>query len=337
MRLYLLLSSISLLCTSNVATCGCEKLNRESVVADRKDSVKQEGCPSEAVTGKMVPIPAGTFRMGTDQPVFVPDGEGPARLVTLNAFYLDVTEVTNKQFQAFVKATGYSTEAENFGDSFVFEGLVSDETSSKISQAVADAPWWLPVPGANWKHPVGPDSDITNGMEHPVSHISWNDATAYCKWACKRLPTEAEWETACRGGLQDKLYPWGNKLTPKGQHYANLWQGDFPSSNTAEDGHEGSSPVASFPANGYGLFDMAGNVWEWTSDFWNVHHDPAPAINPRGPESGNERLKKGGSFMCHRSYCYRYRCAARTHSTPDSSSVHTGFRCAADAPPRDEL
>ncbi|XP_044610186.1 formylglycine-generating enzyme isoform X5 [Equus asinus] len=222
------------------------------------------------------------------------------------------------------------TKAEKFGDSFVFEGMLSEQVKSDIQQAVAAAPWWLPVKGANWRHPEGPDSTVLHRPDHPVLHVSWNDAVAYCAWAGKRLPTEAEWEYSCRGGLQNRLFPWGNKLQPKGQHYANIWQGEFPVTNTGEDGFRGTAPVDAFPPNGYGLYNIVGNAWEWTSDWWTVHHSVEETLNPKGPPSGKDRVKKGGSYMCHKSYCYRYRCAARSQNTPDSSASNLGFRCAAD-------
>ncbi|XP_074200546.1 formylglycine-generating enzyme isoform X2 [Camelus bactrianus] len=244
---------------------------------------------------KMVPIPAGVFTMGTDDPQIKQDGEAPARRVAIDAFYMDAYEVSNAEFEKFVNSTGYLTEAEKFGDSFVFEGMLSEQVKSDIQQAVAAAPWWLPVKGANWRHPEGPDSTVVHRPDHPVLHVSWNDAVAYCTWAGKRLPTEAEWEYSCRGGLQNRLFPWGNKLQPKGQHYANIWQGEFPVTNTGEDGFRGTAP--------------------------------------KGPPSGKDRVKKGGSYMCHKSYCYRYRCAARSQNTPDSSASNLGFRCAADRLP----
>uniref|UniRef100_A0A8C5HHX9 Sulfatase-modifying factor enzyme-like domain-containing protein n=1 Tax=Gouania willdenowi TaxID=441366 RepID=A0A8C5HHX9_GOUWI len=276
---------------------------------------------------QMVHIPGGEFLFGTDDPGIPADGEGPQRLVHVDSFYMDVQEVTNQQFEGFVNATGYRTEAETFGDSFVFEGSLSEAVKNEITQAVAAAPWWLPVKGASWRHPEGPDSNITERMDHPVLHVSWADAVAFCTWVNKRLPTEAEWELACRGGLKDRLYPWGNKLKPKEQHYANLWQGDFPTHNSAEDGFIQTSPVRSFPANGFGLYDMVGNVWEWTSDWWTVYHTTEQQHNPKGPLSGTDKVKKGGSYMCHKSYCYRYRCAARSQNTPDSSASNLGFRC----------
>ncbi|XP_046614646.1 formylglycine-generating enzyme isoform X1 [Neodiprion virginianus] len=324
--------------------CQCGKvLNRKT---NDDQSGKTEGScsagESEACTVKenkyeqrinahdgMAMINSGTFAVGTNQPIFVADGEGPRRNVTLDDFYIDVYEVSNRDFEEFAKATGHRTEAEKFGDSFVFEGLLSEETKSKINEAVAQAPWWLPVKDCNWRHPEGPDSDILDRMDHPVIHVSWNDATAFCKWRGKRLPTESEWEVACRGGLvTERLFPWGNRLTPKNQHRTNIWQGVFPSNNSAEDGFEGTAPVTEFPPNGYGLYNMVGNVWEWTSDWWVTEHSDKPAKNPVGPSSGTDKVKKGGSYLCHESYCYRYRCAARSQNTPDTSAGNLGFRCA---------
>ncbi|XP_076870711.1 formylglycine-generating enzyme [Brachyhypopomus gauderio] len=323
--------------------CGCQGLKRDET-AEKKHSHSEipgykysEGAnespaniPEHDTISEMLLLEGGWFLMGTDDPGIPQDGEGPQRRVWLDPFYVEEHEVTNKQFQSFVNQTSYVTEAERFGDSFMFEGLLSEEVKSTLSNVVAAAPWWSPVKGADWRHPEGLDSTIADRMDHPVLHVSWADAQAYCQWAHRRLPTEAEWEFACRGRLQDRLYPWGNKLMPKGQHYANLWQGEFPNHNTAEDGYVRTSPVKSFPANGFGLYDMVGNAWEWTSDWWNVHHTRDQKRNPKGPETGTERVKKGGSYMCHKSYCYRYRCAARSQNTPDSSASNLGFRCAAD-------
>lgn len=273
-------------------------------------------------------IPGGTYFIGTNKPFIIADGEGPEREVHLNSFFIDKYEVSNEYFQNFVKSTGYITEAEKFNDSFVFEMLISNKIKSTIAQAVAAAPWWLPVKGANWKHPEGPDSNLKGRARHPVIHVSWNDATAYCNWAGKRLPTEAEWEVACRGGLKGRLYPWGNALTPNNKTRMNIWQGEFPLNNTKEDGYLSTSPVDEYPANNYGLYNMVGNVWEWVEDWWDVKHIPGSLT---GPEKGTDKVKKGGSYMCHKSYCYRHRCAARGQNTPDSSAGNLGFRCARNA------
>nr|XP_054751108.1 formylglycine-generating enzyme-like [Lytechinus pictus] len=286
-------------------------------------------------THQMNYIEGGTFQMGTDSAKIYLDGESPSRLVTLDPYYIDVYEVSNYEFEWFVNTTGYSTEAENFGDSFVLEARISEEVKKDISQVVAAAPWWLPVKGADWRHPEGPDSDIYARMDHPVTHVSWNDATAYCKWANKRLPTEAEWENAARGGLKDRLFPWGNKLMPKGQHRVNIWQGEFPTTNTAEDGYAGTCPVTAFEPNGYGLYNTVGNAWEWVADWWTTVHSPEPQNNPVGPDEGKDKVKKGGSYMCHISYCYRYRCEARSQNSPDSSACNLGFRCASSYLPED--
>lgn len=290
-------------------------------------------------TNQMVHIPGGKFVMGTDEPVFTADGEQPARWVEIDDFYMDVYEVSNAEFQLFVLANDYVTEAEKFGDSFVLEGELSEDVKSTIQNAVAAAPWWLPVKGADWKHPEGPDSNISDRMDHPVVHVSWNDAVAYCKWMKKRLPTEAEWERACRSGKQDRLFPWGNKFIPNEKHRVNTWQGNFPVTDTGEDGCKGRCPVTAFPPNIYGLHNIVGNVWEWTADWWRVNHSPSLQKNPKGPSSGADKVKKGGSYMCTKEYCYRYRCAARSQNTPDSSAGNLGFRCAADSLPeylRDE-
>ncbi|GIY08580.1 formylglycine-generating enzyme [Caerostris darwini] len=274
-------------------------------------------------------IKGGKFKMGTDKPVFVADGEGPARQVIIDDFYLEAYEVSNKNFEEFVEKTGHITEAEKFGDSFVLDSLLSEEVKKTISQAVAAAPWWLPVKGADWRHPEGIDSNIEERMDHPVIHVSWNDAVAYCKWKGMRLPTEAEWEYACKSGLQDRLFPWGNKQMPQNKHYMNIWQGTFPTNNTEEDGYISTAPVTAFPSTHFGLKNIVGNVWEWTEDWWNTQHSAEDQRNPKGPKSGKDKVKKGGSYMCHKSYCYRFRCAARSQNTPDTSAGNVGFRCAA--------
>lgn len=285
----------------------------------------------------MVRIPGGEFRMGgADPDAFPADGEGPVRTVHLSPYLIDATAVTNRQFAAFVKATGYVTDAERFGWSFVFHLFVGPEQRANVMDAtVPGAPWWLGVRGASWCSPEGPGSDVATRPQHPVVHVSWSDAAAYAAWAGRRLPTESEWEMAARGGLDQARFAWGDELVPKKRWRCNIWQGRFPHANTAEDGHVGPAPVRSYPPNGYGLYEVAGNVWEWTSDWWSTtwHAEDRPETrhNPAGPTSGTARVIRGGSHLCHESYCNRYRVAARTSNTPDSSTGNMGFRCAADA------
>lgn len=341
------------------SSCGCGSLKREKpdesagekggddgddgdesrVEVDDENSGDIGGATSGSLerTNQMVLVRGGEFEMGTDKPVFSADGESPPRSVRVRDFYIDVHEVSNAEFDRFVRATGHKTEAETFGDSFVLDSAISEETKKGITQAVAAAPWWLPVKGADWRHPEGPDSHIRDRMDHPVVHVSWNDAVAFCEWSGKRLLTEAEWEYACRAGLKNRLFPWGNNWTPKGETRANIWEGDFPVKNTAEDGYAGTAPVTSFPATKFGLKNIIGNVWEWTGDWWETRHTKEPRENPRGPPSGTDKVKKGGSFMCHKSYCYRYRCAARSQNTPDTSAYNVGIRCGADKLPKDAV
>ncbi|PZG38162.1 serine/threonine protein phosphatase [Spongiactinospora gelatinilytica] len=285
-----------------------------------------------AVTGGMVPLPGGPFLMGgTDGEGFPADGEGPVREVRLRPFRIDVHAVSNARFAEFAADTGHVTEAERYGWSHVFAGFLPGALR-RDSPRVAETPWWCAVRGADWRHPEGPGSTVEERWDHPVVHVSWNDAAAYARWAGLRLPTEAEWEYAARGGLSRRRYPWGDELTPGGRHMCNIWQGAFPTKNTAEDGHRGTAPVGSFPPNGYGLHNVSGNVWEWCADrFSATFHIDGPRDNPAGPPDGPARVLRGGSYLCHDSYCTRYRVAARMGNTGDSSSGHTGFRCAADA------
>ena len=279
----------------------------------------------------MVRVPAGAFRMGSeDQFAYPDDGEGPVREVETSAYRIDACAVSNADFAAFVDDSGFVTEAERFGWSFVFGGLLPDDFPP--TEAVAAAPWWRRVEGAHWRRPEGPHSELDGRLDHPVVHVSWNDAAAYCAWAGKRLPTEAEWERAARGGLEQAVYPWGDELEPDGGHRMNVWQGDFPARNTLADGYLGTAPVDAFAPNGLGLFNTTGNVWEWTADWFHPsfrardrRHDP------RGPSHGTSKVQKGGSYLCHHSYCRRYRVAARQASTPDSSTGNVGFRCAGQA------
>jgi len=279
---------------------------------------------------KMVPIPGGEFLMGTeDDEGFKSDGESPIRKIKVNPFYMDKHTVTNREFKTFVDETGYKTESEKYGWSFVFYKFLPQDSAMRI-QRVSSTPWWFAVEGAYWYQPEGSQSSIEARMDHPVIQVSWHDAKAFCDWAGKRLPTEAEWEFAARGGLEQKRFPWGNELTPNGEHYCNIWQGIFPEENTEEDGYLGTAPAASFPTNGYGLYNVSGNVWEWCSDWFSQALDLTQNNNPQGPNSGQSKAMRGGSYLCHKSYCNRYRVAARSSNTPDSATGNLGFRCVAD-------
>ncbi|WP_179394236.1 formylglycine-generating enzyme family protein [Lacticaseibacillus absianus] len=282
----------------------------------------------------MIQIAGGSYPLGTNDPTkgFFSDNETPQRQVTLPAYAIDATTVTNAEFAAFVAATQYRTEAEQFGDSFVFHGLL-DAATKAASTPVPGLPWWLAVAGADWAHPFGPQSDLTGLMDHPVVHVSRTDALAYCAWAGKDLPTEAEWEVAARGGAGYDHWYWGDCLTAGGTFHANTFQGDFPRTNDAADGYVGTAPVRTYAPNGYGLYQVIGNVWEW-------------CLNPaRIPLSAFEMLTardyaqmhtlapdqvfatRGGSFLCHESYCQRYRLSARNGQRGQSSASNLGFRC----------
>ena len=283
--------------------------------------------------GEVVGLPGGTFLMGSDDADARPDdGEGPVREVTVDGFRIDRTTVTNAQFQAFVDATGYRTQAESFGWSYVFKGLLPKAKQRRLGQThdVKAVPWWLAVEGAYWKKPEGAGSNLRGRLHHPVVHVSWHDAAAFCDWAGKRLPTEAEWEYAARGGLARRRFPWGDELPSAGQHRCNIWQGRFPDSNTLADGHYGTAPAKSFAPNAFGLYNMAGNVWEWCADWFSPDwHRSHSTVNPAGPPTGDNKVLKGGSYLCHDSYCNRYRVAARYANTPDSATGNAGFRCVA--------
>jgi formylglycine-generating enzyme required for sulfatase activity len=284
-----------------------------------------------------VPVPAGGFAMGDGFGEGYPaDGETPVHHVRLRAFRMDATTVTNAQFAAFVKDTGHVTGAEEFGVSAVFHlAFAANARADRrhvVNQA-AGTPWWLAVSGADWRHPEGPGSDISARQNHPVVHVSWYDAQAYAAWAGKRLPTEAEWEYAARGGLEGRRFAWGDELTPRGRWLCNIWQGAFPAHNTVEDGHLATAPAASYPPNGYGLHQTAGNVWEWCADWFAAdYYARSPSADPTGPGAGEQRVMRGGSYLCHASYCHRYRVAARSSNTPESTAGNIGFRCAGTAP-----
>jgi formylglycine-generating enzyme required for sulfatase activity len=326
-------------------------------------SCKQATTPKAAITTSpptgMVSIPTGEFLMGGKTAQADPD-ELPRQMVKVDAFWLDATEVTNKEFTAFVDATGYQTVAERDIDweemaktlppgtpkpdpallaagSLVFRPTAGPVNLQNVAQ------WWQWTTGANWRHPEGPESNIADRMDYPVVHIAWEDAMAYAQWAGKRLPTEAEWEWAAMGGLEDPKYPWGNTPIEEATKIANFWQGSFPYDNTEADGFFGAAPVKSYPPNGYGLYEMAGNVWEWTSDkynyqAYNLRKNENVVNNPQGPEQSYDpqephmpkRSMRGGSFLCNDNYCSGYRVARRMKSSEDSGFNHTGFRCAKD-------
>ena len=285
----------------------------------------------------MVSIIGGSFEMGDERiETFLDDAEGPVRRVSLSPFLLHTTAVTNAEFGEFVAYTGYVSDAERAGWSFVFHSQLADRARTAVRQGVvADAPWWLAVEGTFWKQPDGPGSHIVGRENHPVVHVSWRDAAAYSAWAGKRLPSEAEWEFAARGGLRGARYPWGDEFKPAGQHRCNTWQGRFPNINTGEDGFIGTCPVNTFAPNAFGLYNMAGNVWEWCSDWWSASWTVLPQadtwVNPQGAPTGAAKVIRGGSYLCHAAYCNRYRVSARSSSDPASTTGHMGFRCAANS------
>lgn len=280
-----------------------------------------------------VSLEGGRFLMGSADGLGSPaDGEEPVREIRIKPFHIDACAVSNLRFSRFVTATGSVTEAERLGWSFVFAGLLPDDFPP--TRAVARAPWWRVVEGASWRRPYGPQSSTAGIESHPVVHISWNDALAYCRWVGARLPTEAEWEFAARGGLVQKPYPWGDDLVPEGRHHCNIWQGSFPTRNSGEDGWLGTAPADAFPPNGFGLYNVSGNVWEWCGDWFSPDfHARGPRVDPQGPDTGTLKVIRGGSYLCHDSYCNRYRASARSGTTPDSSTGHMGFRCAWDSVP----
>jgi formylglycine-generating enzyme len=339
-------------------TAGHACMNVSSRFGNDTSSSNIQYSGDTSVAG-MVLIPAGRFFMGGDNNQADAD-ELPKHEVELSAFYMDITEVTNEQFKKFVDATGYITTAEkkpNWEDmkailppgtpkpadsllvaaSLVFKSTTSPVDLNDYSQ------WWSWVTGANWRHPQGPSSSIKGKENLPVVHVSWDDAMAYCKWAGKRLPTEAEWEFAARGGLINNIYPWGNEHVNTGKSKCNSWEGKFPYLNEKQDGYITAAPVKSFYPNGYGLYDMAGNVWEWCSDLYNADYykelKNTKSINPKGPSKSfdpqepytEKRSLRGGSFLCNDGYCSGYRVARRMKSSHDTGLEHTGFRCVRDA------
>ncbi len=327
-------------------------LGKATGATPREGTEKQTAAPDLPTPDGMVWIPGGQFKMGSSQSEARRD-ERPVHLVTVTGFYMDITEVTNAEFRRFVEATNYVTVAERkpkledimaqmppgtpappedvlVPGSLVFQSTETPVRTNDLSQ------WWRWTPGANWRHPQGPESDLQGLDEHPVVHIAWDDANAYCQWAGKRLPTEAEWEFAARGGLEQKPYVWGDEKVSDESPQANIWQGQFPNRNTVKDGYAATAPVKTFLPNGYGLYDMPGNVWEWCSDWYRTDTYRKRAgqdvFDPIGPSNTDHpfeprRVQRGGSFLCHRDYCSSYRPSARMSTSQDTGTCHVGFRC----------
>ncbi len=325
-------------------------------IAKSKDKPAFEIKKGKGLTKEMVWIPAGEFMMGGNDELARPD-ELPRHRVIVDGFWMDETEITNAQFREFVKATGYITTAEKKpdweelkkqlppnapkpDDSILVPGSLVFTPSTLRDPLSNVGYWWSWVKGANWQHPFGPGTSIEGKDNYPIVHVSWYDANAYCEWAGKRLPTEAGWEWASRGGLNDRVYPWGDEHVDEGEAKANTWQGTFPNFNNARDGFHGLSPVKSFQFNGYGLYDISGNVWEWTADWYHSNYyaivsKQQGVKNPKGPDKSFDpmeptvpkRVQRGGSFLCNDSYCSGYRVSARMKASPDTGLSHSGFRC----------
>jgi len=293
-------------------------------VGPARNSVQQD------LRAQLVAIPGGFFDMGTRRSTYPGDGDSPRRKTHLSPFLIAPTAVTNADYARFVDATGYQTVAEFEGWTFVFHLLLN--TPGDWPSSAPGLQWWRQVQGAAWHSPEGPGSSILGREDHPAVHISWYDAMAYCRWAGLSLPTEAQWERAARGGAAHRKFPWGDALMPGGAYAMNTFQGVFPSQNTGDDGYIGTAPVTAFKPNAYGLYNMTGNVWEWVHDRFGPRRDPVPgkpARDPLGAESGHERVQRGGSYLCHVSYCDRYHVHSRTKNDPESSTGNMGFRVAA--------
>jgi sulfatase modifying factor 1 len=330
---------------------GCDKPSTSTGSPSEDDSKRLAPNPATQAdlswTNHMVWIPGGTFQRGTES------GQGdeqPVRSITISGFWMDRTEITNGQYREFVRDTGYVTVAERKPDPRLFPGA---DPSLLVAGAIVFEPppepvslrnhyaWWRYMPGANWQHPTGPSSDIQGKDDYPVTQIAWEDAEAYARWAGKRLPSEAEWEYAARGNQEGLSFVWGNELTPSNQWHANVWQGDFPHQNTLEDGHYWMAPVAQYTPNPYGLYDMAGNVWEWCLDWYMPdYYANSPSRNPFGPNQSYDpgepgvpkKIMRGGSYLCSDLYCEGYRTWWRMKSAPDTAMSHTGFRCVKPGP-----
>ncbi len=290
------------------------------------------GAKSFAVRGRAaqtIAVKGGESFVGTHEPVIASDGEGPERKVWLQDFHLEVEAVTVARFADFIEATGHVTESERFGMSAVFSPLLKNQ--ALVTGGVVNTPWWTRVDGASWKEPEGPGSSIEERLDHPVTHVSWHDAAAFAAWVGGRLPNEAEWEHAARGGNQKRRYPWGNEEPSDTRIFCNIWQGQFPRHNTLADGFFATAPARSFEPSEAGFYNLAGNVWEWTADSFKVRSlSKAAKLRNDQAKKSADKVLKGGSFLCHESYCYRYRIAARMGLSPDSASSNMGFRIAYD-------
>lgn len=288
-------------------------------IIESRTVVQMAAAPSDCAD-----IPGGTALVGTADPRIPDDGEGPLRRVRVKPFRIGRAAITNAEFRKFIDATGYKTEAELFGWSFVFWSQVPEGVGD--TGGAADTEWWRKIDGAIWSAPNGPGTQAACRDDHPVVHVSWKDARAYAAWVGGRLPSEAEWEHAARGGLDDVPFPWGTE-EPDDTNFTpcNIWQGRFPEANTARDGFETTAPDISFAPNGYGLYNIVGNVWEWTADTYRIK-SLKKSVKARLRAMKGYRVSKGGSFLCHKSYCYRYRIAARSATAPDSTTTHHGFR-----------
>jgi formylglycine-generating enzyme len=353
-RYFGLPNQVLILVMALVLSIGCSFKSENNILDEDLISSAEKETVIPLPTCEMVFIPKGQYEMGGNNELADPD-EFPKHGVKVKSFWMDAHEVTNRQFMEFVQETGYVTVAERPidweelkkqlppgtpkpADDILQPGsMVFHPTNGPVPM---DNPgrWWLWVIGANWRNPEGPSSNINNRMDHPVVHVSYEDANAYAKWAGKRLPTETEWEWAARGGLDDPVYPWGNEPAQNASNKANFWQGMFPYQDRGEDGYTGTSPVMSFAPNGYGLYDMAGNVWEWCEDWYHAQTYELNDGGTSGPEVSYDpqdpmipkRVVRGGSFLCNDSYCSGYRVSRRMKSSEDSGLNHTGFRCVKD-------
>jgi formylglycine-generating enzyme required for sulfatase activity len=329
---------------------GCQEKSTDGAKEPEKTAIKKGSLNlnqiADTTKTKMVWIKGGTFQMGSDEPEF-PDAR-PVHAVTVNGFWMDEHEVTYGQYAEFVKATGFKTVAEQPLDPANYLGVPADKLvpgsavfSAPAQEVALDNPlqWWQYVPGANWLQPQGPAREVKNSKKSPVVQVSYEDALAYAHWAGKRLPTEAEWEYAARGGKEKQKYYWGSELKPDNKWVANIYQGNFPDKNTGEDSYMGVAPIKSFPPNAYGLYDMEGNVWEWCSDLYRPdYYSQSPTKNPLGPTDSYDpqepnvvkRVQRGGSFLCSDQYCIRYKAGSRGKGEVTSSSDNLGFRCVKD-------